>query len=517
MLIQIFFSYMVAKIKTFTFLGINVINVNVEVKLASGIVAFNIVGLPDKAVNESRERIRASINSIGLSFPAKRLTVNLSPASINKEGSYLDLPIALGLLAEMGIVTQDNLDKYAVMGELSLDGTINPVNGVLPAAISAAENALGIICPKHCAWEALWADENIDIVAADNLLTLVNVLNGRCKVDRPILNKTIKNTNYLDLKDIYGQRQGKRAMEIAAAGGHNLLMIGPPGSGKSMLAQRIMGILPDLTNREILEINIINSVAGKLINGELISKRPFLDPHHSCSMPAMVGGGSRPKPGQISLAHNGILFLDELPEFSKQVLDSLRQPLETGKISIARAYQDITYPARFQLIAAMNPCRCGYFMDTAKQCRRVPNCAREYQDKISGPILDRFDLFVDMPKVNIFHEKNKNAMDRNENSAYYKTRVEKARNMQEIRYKDIKNKLNAYATNEEINKFMMLDSVSEKLLETANKMYNFSVRTYNKLIKISRTIADLNGRENIEENHIAEALMFKQAEFLSNK
>ncbi|MDR2778534.1 MAG: YifB family Mg chelatase-like AAA ATPase [Rickettsiales bacterium] len=506
---------MVAKIKTFTFLGVNVVNINVEVKLSSGIVAFNIVGLPDKAVNESRERIRASINSIGLSFPAKRLTVNLSPASLNKEGSYLDLPIALGLLAEMGIITQSDLDKYAVMGELSLDGTVNAVNGVLPAAISAVENGLGIICPKQCAREALWADENINIIVADNLLTLVNILNGKCKIDRPILNRIIRDTNYLDLKDICGQRQGKRALEIAAAGGHNMLMIGPPGSGKSMLAQRIMGILPDLTNREILEINIINSVAGKLINGELISERPFLDPHHSCSMPAMVGGGSRPKPGQISLAHNGVLFLDELPEFSKQVLDSLRQPLETGKISIARAFQDITYPARFQLIAAMNPCRCGYFLDTAKQCKRVPNCAREYQDKISGPILDRFDLFVDIPKVNILQEKNKSVSVKIENSAAYKARVEKARNAQETRYSSNKNKLNAYASNEEIDKFMKLDSASEKLLEIANKMYNFSIRTYNKLIKVARTIADLGGIENIEENHIAEALMFKHTEFLS--
>ncbi|MDR2077687.1 MAG: ATP-binding protein, partial [Rickettsiales bacterium] len=253
---------MVSKVKTFTFLGINAVNINVEVKLSSGIVAFNIVGLPDKAVNESRERIRASINSMGLSFPAKRLIVNLSPASLNKEGSYLDLPIALGLLAEMGIIAQDNLQKYVVMGELSLDGTINTVNGVLPAAINAVENGLGIICPRDCSREALWVDENIDIVAADNLLTLINVLNNRCTIERPVINKKIKDTSYPDIKDIYGQRQGKRALEIAAAGGHNLLMIGPPGSGKSMLAQRIMGILPDLTSREILEINIINSVAG---------------------------------------------------------------------------------------------------------------------------------------------------------------------------------------------------------------------------------------------------------------
>lgn len=501
---------MVAKVKTFAFCGTEVIEIIVEVKLSTGIVAFNIVGLPDKTVNEAKERIRASINSIGLSFPARRLIINLSPADINKEGSHFDLPMALGILIEMGIIEQDSIDNYIVVGELSLDGMLGSVNGMLPMALGANERGLGIICSKNCAREALWADENMDVIAVDSLLTLINYLNKRCDIEKPIINRTIKNTIYPDLKDVYGQRQGKRALEIAAAGGHNLLMVGPPGTGKSMLAQRILGILPDLTSKEILDINIINSISGGLINGELISERPFLDSHHSCSMVAMVGGGSKPKPGQISLAHNGILFLDELPEFSRQVLDSLRQPLETGKISIARANQNITYPADFQLIGAMNPCRCGYCGDGAKQCKRAPACAQEYQNKISGPVLDRFDMKVDIPKIDIFKEKERSI--NNETSLQVKHRVNVAREIQLERYKNSqtnKRMLNAKASNDEIEQYMKLDNDSENLIKKANIIYNLSLRGYNKIIKVARTIADLENCNNIQENHVAEALMFR--------
>lgn len=503
---------MVAKVKTFTFIGVEAIEVNVEVKLSSGFVMCNIVGLPDKAVNEAKERIRSAINSIGLTFPAQRITINLSPADVAKEGSYLDLPMALGLLIEMGIVHQEVADEYVVLGELSLDGTINKVNGILPAAMSAKERGLGIICPEICGAEALWAGDDMNVVAPDNLLTLINHLNGNQFIKRPYLNINEKTIKYLDLKDVYGQEQPKRALEIASAGGHNLLMIGPPGTGKSMLAQRILSILPDLSAKEILETNVIHSLAGNIINGKLNLKRPFLDPHHSCSMPAMVGGGAKPKPGQISLAHNGILFLDELPEFPRQVLDSLRQPLETGRVSIARATANITYPAEFQLIAAMNPCRCGSLGDKTRECKRAPECAREYQNKISGPLLDRFDLFVDVPRIDIFTEKNKTV----ESSEVVKQRVLKARKIQEKRYLATENKklINSYANNDCIREFMALDNECEEILKDFMTKFNLSLRSYNKILKVARTIADLEESENITVDNLMESLMFKNSLYL---
>lgn len=505
---------MVAKIKTVAFTGIKIVDVIVEVKLSSGIVAFNIVGLPNKSVNEAKERIRAAIHSIGLIFPGKRIAVNLNPADLNKDGGYLDLPMALGILVEMKIIKQEKLDNFIVLGELSLDGTINNVNGILPAAIGANERNLGIICPKNSGNEALWAGEDLNIVAVDNLLSLINFLNGIEIIQKPVFQKQIIKSSYLDFKDIQGQQLAKRALEIAAAGEHNVLMIGPPGTGKSMLAERIPSILPDLTLKEILEINIINSIAGKIVNGELTNQRPFLTPHHSCSIPALVGGDSKPKPGQITLAHNGILFLDELPEFTPKVLDSLRQPLEKGEISIARASQNVTYPSSFQLIAAMNPCRCGYYGDATKQCKRSPFCAQDYQNRISGPLLDRIDLFIDVGPVNFIQEKNK--IQNNETSMIIKSRVVKARQTQEERYKDVEHikKTNAKASPDAINKFMKLDDKSNKLIELAHEKYGFSLRTYNKIIKIARTIADLASETNIKEQHIAEALMFKQTAYL---
>lgn len=505
---------MVAKVKTFTFCGINTIDVTVEAKLSAGLVAFNIVGLPDKAINEAKERIRSAIYSIGLNFPAKRLTINLTPADVSKEGSYLDLPMAMALLVEMEIIPQDVIDEYIVMGELSLDGSINAINGVLPASIGAKERGLGIICPKNCASEAMWAGEDTNVVCADNLLSLINHLLGNQFLEKPTLNLEQTTVNYPNLKDVYGQEIPKRALEIAAAGGHNLLMIGPPGTGKSMLAQRILSILPDLTPKEILETNIINSIAGNIKDGKLSIKRPFLDPHHSCSMPAMVGGGSKPKPGQVSLAHNGILFLDELPEFSRQVLDSLRQPLETGKVSIARATANITYPAEFQLIGAMNPCRCGNLGEVGLQCKKAPICAQEYQNKISGPLLDRFDLFVDVPKVDIFAEKRRSG----EDSEIVKKRVLKAREIQHERYKNTQNRrmLNATADNESIQKYVVLNTECENILKTVMTKYNLSLRSYNKILKVSRTIADLDGNEEITSKYIMESLMYKKTRYLVN-
>jgi magnesium chelatase family protein len=506
---------MVAKIKTFVFVGVNPVDVTVEVSLISGFVAFNIVGLPDKAVNESKERIRNAIITLNLSFPAKRITVNLTPADIEKEGTFLDLPIALGILVEMKILQQEMLDEYIAMGELSLDGKINYANGILPATMGAIDRNLGIICPEENGPEALWVGDEIKILAPNNLLSLINHFKGFQLLSRPKFKKDILRPKYPDLKDVIGQEQGKRTLEITASGGHNLLMIGPPGTGKSMLAKRLLGILPDLTLEEILEINMINSIAGYTKGGELITYRPFKDPHHSSSMPAMVGGGTKPRPGQISLAHRGILFLDELPEFSRQTLDSLRQPLENGEISIARTHSNVIFPSQFQLIAAMNPCRCGELMDEKKKCSRAPICAKEYQSKISGPLLDRIDITIEIPKIDIFQEsKNKNKII--ETSKDVKKRVIKTRKIQMERYKGTENKLltNANANNDLLNKFAKLDEETEQIIQKAVNNYGLSMRNYTKILKVARTIADMNEKENIEKSDILEALRYRRTESL---
>ncbi|MEA1937942.1 MAG: YifB family Mg chelatase-like AAA ATPase, partial [Pseudomonadota bacterium] len=389
---------MVARIQTFAFQGIDVLPIDVQVQMTGGLPAFSVVGLPDKAVAESRERVRGALHALGLALPPKRITVNLAPADVIKEGSHFDLPIALGLLGALDVLPLDILASFAALGELALDGGIRAVSGVLPAAINAREHDVGLICPESCGGEAAWAGE-MDILAAPTLLALINHFKGAQVLPEPVARLSDDTTTHPDLYDVKGQEIAKRALEIAAAGGHNLLMIGPPGAGKSMLASRLPGLLPPLTAREALEVSMIHSVAGLLEGGRLMRARPFRDPHHSASLPALIGGGMRARPGEISLAHRGVLFLDELPEFARATLESLRQPMESGRAVVARANHHVTYPARFQLVAAMNPCRCGYLDDPERACARAPKCAIEYQSKISGPLFDRIDLHVDVPAV----------------------------------------------------------------------------------------------------------------------
>src|ERR687895_252488 len=392
---------MYGRISTLAFVGIEARPVQVEVRISPGKHRFTIVGLPDKAVAESQERVRNALHAIGLGLPWTRITVNLAPADLPKEGSHFDLAVALALMVAMGAVSPDTIEGFAAVGELSLDGEIRATPGALPAAIGANAIGKGLICASASGPEAAWASDDMDIIAAPHLLSLINHFRGLQTLRRPRPNLVHDTEHLPDLKDIKGQETAKRALEVAAAGGHNLLMSGPPGAGKSMLAQRLPSILPPLSPRELLEVSMIQSVAGLLAEGALTSRRPFRAPHHSASMAALVGGGLHARPGEASLAHHGVLFLDELPEFQPQVLDSLRQPLEAGEILIARANHRVTYPARFQLVAAMNPCRCGQATEPGYACKRQPNerCMAQYQARLSGPLLDRIDLVIEVPAV----------------------------------------------------------------------------------------------------------------------
>src|SRR5580692_9879211 len=421
----------VAHVYTVAFRGIEAREVDVQVHIGdTGGGQFNIVGLADKAVGESKERVRAALAAIGLALPYKRLTVNLAPADLPKEGSHYDLPIALGLLAAMGVLPASEMADYVAAGELSLDAQVTAVAGVLPAAVAAHEMGRGFICPAACGAEAAWV-EGLSILATPSLIALVNHMKGTQVLTPPSPKLADDDRRVPDLKDVKGQESAKRALEIAAAGGHNLLMIGPPGAGKSMLAQRLPGLLPPLDAREALEISMVRSLAGELTDGAISRERPFRNPHHSASRAALVGGGLKVKPGEVSLAHLGVLFLDELPEFQRVVLDSLRQPIESGEAVVARANAHVRYPARFQLVAAMNPCRCGYLSEPGRACGRAPKCAVDYQARISGPMLDRIDIHIEVAAVT--------AQDLAlpppaEGSAVMAERVAQARDIQRARY-----------------------------------------------------------------------------------
>ncbi|MGZ9108888.1 MAG: YifB family Mg chelatase-like AAA ATPase [Micavibrio sp.] len=497
---------MVARINTVAFHGVDVQNVNVEVQISNGLPSFTIVGLPDKAVGESRERVRAALHSLGLSLPAKRLTINLAPADLAKEGSHYDLPIALGLLAAMEVLPKDSLHDCVVLGELSLDGSIRSVAGVLPAAMHAVANDNRLICPAPCGAEAVWAGAGLDILAPVDLLQLINHIKGTQVLARPVakMREGVAAMTAPDLAQVRGQETARRALEITAAGGHNLLMCGPPGSGKSLLASCLPGILPVLLPQEALESSMIHSLAGTLPDGGLLTQRPFRDPHHSASMPALIGGGAKARPGEISLAHHGVLFLDELPEFARATLESLRQPLESGKALIARVNHHVTYPSRFQLVAAMNPCRCGYLGDVARECSRAPKCAVDYQAKISGPLLDRFDLQVDVPPVAI--RDLQDAQGGGESSASVASRVAAARAIQAGRGFG----LNAVLSGAMLDEVVDPTAEAKALLGQAAERLKLSARGYHRLMRTARTIADLAGEAGpVAAPHMAEALSYR--------
>lgn len=499
---------MVAHINTVAFQGITPKTVDVQVHIASGMPTFNIVGLPDKAVGESKERIRSAMNSLGLSLPPSRMTVNLAPADVIKEGSHYDLAIALGLMVEMNVLKADEMAGYIVLGELSLDGSITSVAGTLPAAIHASSQGMGIICPQKNGSEACWAGGGIEILAANNLLELINHFKGTQVMASPAIKfDDAANTNYPDLKDIKGQETAKRALEVAASGGHNMLMMGPPGSGKSMLASRLPGITPELTSSEMLDVSMIESITNNLSEGKIKRMRPFRDPHHSCSMAAMIGGGKKALPGEITLAHNGVLFLDELPEFPRQVLDSLRQPLETGQVMVARANAHITYPANFQLVAAMNPCRCGYLGDANRSCNKAPKCAVDYQSKISGPLFDRIDIHIEVPPVTPM---DLNKPPAKEGSKEVLQRVTKTREIQANRYKNLDFTTNSQADGEVLLEFATPDNEGKKMLDDAFAKMGLSMRGYNRVLRVARTIADMQNSEKVKKEHIAEAISYRK-------
>jgi magnesium chelatase family protein len=497
---------MITRAYTVAFQGIEARQVEVQCAITAGMPAFSIVGLPDKAVSEARDRVRTALSAMAIALPSKRITINLSPADLPKVGSHFDLPIALALLCALEIIPPDIAETHLALGELSLDGTLVPVIGALPAAMAAAEQERGLLCPKQSGAEAAWVD-NAQVIAAATLGDVVRHFTGQSAIQPAKPGEVTQQDSSKDLQDVKGQERAKRALEIAAAGRHHLMMVGTPGSGKSMLAARLPGILPPLSATEALETSMIHSLAGLLVAGGISKSRPFREPHHTASMAAIIGGGRNAKPGEASLAHNGVLFMDEFPEFPRTVLETLRQPIESGEVMIARANAHVKYPCKFMLVAAANPCKCGYLTDATRACGRAPNCGDDYLGRISGPLMDRFDLRVDVPPVAYT---DLDLPKGGESSETIRGRVAAARAIQQKRYADMPDmRSNADAAGEALTNLATPDAQGRELLNRAAEQFNLSARGYHRVLRVARTIADMDQAKDVQKPHIAEAISFR--------
>ncbi|WP_171233087.1 YifB family Mg chelatase-like AAA ATPase [Ruegeria sp. HKCCA4812] len=497
---------MVARAHTVAFHGVEARPVEVQCAVSPGLPAFSIVGLPDKAVSEARDRVRSALSAMAIALPSKRITINLSPADLPKEGSHFDLPIAVALLSALEVIPADAAEGTVALGELSLDGSLVPVVGALPAAMTAASEGRMLLCPKASSAEAAWVDAT-QVIGADSLGDVVRHFSGQCPLPAAQPGEVNLTPSVRDLRDVKGQERAKRALEIAAAGRHHLIMIGTPGSGKSMLAARLPGILPPLTAVEALETSMIQSLCGLLDEGGINRTRPFREPHHTASMAAIVGGGKGAKPGEISLAHNGVLFMDEFPEFPRTVLETLRQPIESGEVMVARANAHVKYPCRFMLVAAANPCKCGYLTDPSRACSRAPGCGEDYLNRISGPLMDRFDLRIEVPPVGFT---DLDLPPSGDSSATVATRVENARAIQADRFRGMPEmRQNSDAEGKVLEQIATPDAEGKAVLLKAADRFGLSARAFHRILRVARTIADLDGSADIRRPHVAEALSFR--------